>query len=1040
MAEVRSQFASGHARENAYRPALQRLMRCFHDVEAVNDPKHSEYGAPDFVFQRISNRDVILGYAETKDIDADLDKVMRSEQMHRYAGYRNLFLTNNLEFRFLTDGELVKSITIGDISSGRLVADPDMYERLIIELSNFLASPPEPITSGKRLAEIMGAKTRRIRDDLLDHFADDPGSNDDLVKIFRVMKTMLVSDLDERKFADIYAQTLVYGLFIARYNDTSPDTFTRSEARDLVPQTNPFLRVFFDHIVGASFDVRLARAVDELCEVFRLSIVKKIVTKFVAAGPMQDKDPVVYFYEDFLKAYDSDLREDMGAYYTPVPVVRFIIRQVDRVLREEFGLKGLADSSKISVKIDDGQVWRYRDSKTGKRRKTTGQEVEYHRVQILDPAVGTGTFLSESINFIYRQYEEKKQLGQWPGYVTNDLLPRMHGFELMMAPYTIAHLKIAMTLEAMDVVRSPSQRLGIYLTSALEPGIPAPPDLLSLIGLTEVISEESRLASNVKNDRPLLVLIGNPPYKGESHNNTDFAKSLVENYAFEPGTSNRLEEANYKWINDDYVKFIGLAERQILKNGTGILAMITGNGYLHNPTFRGMRYNLLKNFDKIFLLDLHGSTQKREKTPAGEPDANVFDIKLGVSIIIAVKTSTATALADVYFGDLYGTRAQKFDALNSGKELWKLIEIDPKFYRFSESAPQDIRDEYYGFPSVKDIFPLNSLGILTKRDKLAVGFNVSELADQLETFFDSDQSDQEVCRKFGLQVKDKDTWDAAALRREHSAEKAIESIRDVVYRPFDSRKVAYDPKLVARLNTKVSSQLSGGNYALVVGRQGQAVRDVMWNLVFVVDDITDQNVFGRGGGTLMPLNIHHVDGSMIANAGSDAVRILTKDLEGQAISHGEIFDYVYAILHSPAYRNKYKAFLKTDFPQIPPACSREEFDYFRNHGQRLRELHLLNIEGTLTTTYPVVGSNQVDFYRYREGGVWINDSQMFGNVPEGAWEHYIGGYQPAKKWLKDRKGRQLTNQEIDTYQVMIGVITDTLGIMEELDSYPAWWA
>lgn len=1039
--EVRSQLASGHAREHAYRPALQRLMREFNDVEAINDPARSEHGAPDFIFQRKSNRDIILGYGEAKDIiGIDLDKEEKSEQMLRYAGYQNLYLTDYLEFRFYLDGEKYKTIRIGDVHNGLLVPSPDEYQRLVNELAAFLELPPQRITNGKRLAAIMGAKTRRIRDDILTYFQEGPSANDDLVKIYKIMKTMLVSDLDEFKFADMYSQTLVYGLFVARYNDPTPDTFDRSEARDLVPHANPFLRMFFDHIVGANFDVRLARAVDELCEVFRLSNVKRIVSRHVSTGSVHAKDPVIYFYEDFLDAYDSKLRDDMGAYYTPVPIVRFIVRNIDKVLREDFGLaRGLADSSKITIKVDDGQRRTYKDPITRTRKTTKGQEIELHKVQILDPAVGTGTFLSETLNFIHSQFVANRQEGRWPSYAKSELLPRLHGFELMMAPYTIAHLKLGMTLEEHGVENLAGSRVGVYLASALEPGIPEPPDLLSMIGLAEAISDESRLASNIKNDRPLLVLLGNPPYKGESHNNTAYAKSLVEEYTFEPGTRKKLAEDNYKWLNDDYVKFLALAERQIKKTGEGVLAMITGNGYLHNPTFRGMRHNLLKTFDKLYLLDLHGSVQKRERTPEGKPDANVFDIRLGVSIIVAVKTSDRDDLAEVYFGDLYGTRAHKFAALSGGDELWSKIEIDPKFYRFSESAPQDIRDEYYGHVPIKEIFPLGSLGVVTKRDSLSIGFTEDELVNQLDSFFDDTVTTKEVCDRFGLKVADKDRWNAEELRASYTASKAAKNVRDIRYRPFDTRKIAYDPNMVARLNTKVMGLLSPSSYGLVVGRQGQAVKDVMWNLAFIVDDVSDQNIFGRGGGTVLPLNVNNGDVT-VPNAGSDAVRRLTKDLHREDISHADVFDYVYGVLHSPAYRIKYKDFLKTDFPQIPPPANDEEFDFLVAQGGRLRERHLMRTPATYITSFPVAGDDRVSFYDYRHGSVWINDRQYFGDVPEDAWTHYIGGYQPAQKWLKDRKGRTLTSDDIDQYQDMIRILAETVEIMEEINRFPTWWA
>ncbi|MDU0295151.1 hypothetical protein, partial [Saccharothrix longispora] len=365
------------------------------------------------------------------------------------------------------------------VVDGEIVPDTSKYEQLLRDLQSFLEQPPQKITSGKRLAELMGAKARRICEDVIDYFDEGPPSNEDLVKIYNLMRQLLVHDLDRRRFADMYAQTLVYGLFVARYNDSTPETFSRNEARGLVPKTNPFLLSFFDHIVGPTFDERLARAVDELCEVFRVSDVRRLVQRHIYGFKgKNNRDPIIHFYEDFLEAYDSDLRRAMGAYYTPLPVVRYMVRQVDSLLKSEFAIrKGLADASKIRYRIDDGQTRRYKDHLTGRRRTMRGQEIDLHRVQILDPAVGTATFLNEIIEFIYAGFKTGQQ-GRWPQYADDHLIPRLNGFEYMMAPYTIAHLKLGMTLEESGV-EALKRRLRVFLTNSLEEGIRHQPDLFS---------------------------------------------------------------------------------------------------------------------------------------------------------------------------------------------------------------------------------------------------------------------------------------------------------------------------------------------------------------------------------------------------------------------------------------------------------------------------------------------------------------------------------------------------------------------------------
>jgi hypothetical protein len=385
LAEVAEQFNSGHAIEHAYRPALQRLINGLGDVTAVNDPKHSEHGAPDFVFLKKSNAEIIKGYAEAKDINVSLDKTEKTDQMKRYAGYQNLFLTDYLEFRFFKNGEKYETISLGEFKDKKIVLTPENGQRLINELEAFLEQTPESIKSGKRLSEIMGAKARRIRDNVAIYLNDESIDAKELDKIYEMMKKLLVHDLDPAKFADMYAQTLVYGLFVARYGDSSLETFSRSEARDLVPQSNPFLLHFFDHIAGTAFDKRLAKIVDELCDIFVVSDVQNIVHKHLRIADTTDdtKDPIIHFYEDFLQAYDPAERKRMGAYYTPIPVVKFIVRHIDKLLKEEFGIsKGLASDETVQHTVDT-QPWR----KKGERKDRLTKEVTMPRVQVLDGAL-----------------------------------------------------------------------------------------------------------------------------------------------------------------------------------------------------------------------------------------------------------------------------------------------------------------------------------------------------------------------------------------------------------------------------------------------------------------------------------------------------------------------------------------------------------------------------------------------------------------------------------------------------------------------------
>ena len=395
LAEVTAKFKTNEALEHAYRPAFERLMESFPDTHAINDPKRSEHGAPDFIFKKISSPRIIQGYAEAKDLDGDLDKVEKTNQMDRYRGYSNLILTNYLEFRFFRNGEKYRTISLGKLTNGKLTTTPEEGGNLSRELEAFLTQTPEAITSGLRLAQIMGGRARRLRDNIIEYLKKDSEKNQELLRIYEMMKQLLVHDLDPEKFADMYAQTLVYGLFVARYNDSTAENFSRREARDLVPKSNPFLLQFFDHIVGPNFDTRLAYIVDELCEIFSVSDVQEIVHKHlrVQEESVDERDPIIHFYEDFLQAYDPQERKKMGAYYTPVPVVRYIIRQVDRILKEDFGIAKGIGSDEMITKTITTQPYR----RPGDRKDRTTDEISVPRVQILDPAVGTATFLNETL-------------------------------------------------------------------------------------------------------------------------------------------------------------------------------------------------------------------------------------------------------------------------------------------------------------------------------------------------------------------------------------------------------------------------------------------------------------------------------------------------------------------------------------------------------------------------------------------------------------------------------------------------------------------
>lgn len=1044
---LRKLHANPLSREHAYRPALEKLMRNVGEVEAINDPAQSEHGAPDFIFLNRSNPDIVLGYAEAKDIGIDLHKVEGSDQMHRYAGYQNLYLTDYLEFRFYANGERYETIRIGAVKNGQLHGLPENYSRFAELIESFFNQPPQSIASGKRLAEIMGAKARRVRDDIIAYFSEKPGDTEELAKIFNLMRTMLVHDLSQVQFADMYAQTLVYGLFVARYNDTSAATFNRTEARDLVPKTNPFLLSFFDHIAGPHFDQRLARAVDELCAVFRVSDVKTLVHKHLeSAKDSSYKDPVIYFYEDFLQSYDPELRRAMGAYYTPLPIANFIVRHIDALLKTELGItKGLADAAKIAYRVEDGQIRIYKDRFTGGKRKAKSQDLEIHRVQILDPATGTGTFLNQIMQFIYAQFASGQQ-GMWPSYVAEDLVPRLNGFEFMMAPYTIAHLKLGMTLEDSGVTHL-AERLRVYLTNTLEEGIYHQPDLFSF-GLAEAVTEESRQAGIIKADRPIMVVLGNPPWAALTSNDSDYATRLVAKYKFEPGGQIKLQERK-QWLQDDYLKFLAFAEDMIERAGEGIVGMITNHSYLHNKTSRGVRWHLARTFDKIYALDLHGNVKLKESAPDGSRDENVFNIQQGSAIILAIKyRDGGNEDAQVLSADLYGSRASKFQQLDSDNIDWQPVTLNKSTYRFAQS-PLHENDEYGEWVSVVDLFNVSNSSIVTARDKLVVDVDRSTLAQRIEMFADPSYSDDETRSRFFPKRRsrkypagDSRGWKLPDARKAVKSEKPAEYIKQILYRPFDIRYIWYSKAMVDWPRMDVGKHMAhSGNVGLVVRRQ--MPQDNSATYFFIADRIISDGYIksdNKGSETIAPLYLFHEDGSKTSNLVRERVRKLVSDLTHD-VDDQEVFDYIYGIFHSPSYRTQFHSRLKDDFPKIPAPKDDEEFEWFRAAGERLRRLHLMVDPSVdeFSTTYPVSGSNAVEKVEFEDNRVWINADQYFGGVQQPAWTFVIGAYRPADKWLRERIGCVLRNEDLAHYQRIVKVLMETQAIMDEIDSPPAHW-
>lgn len=1018
-------YSSGHATEHSYRPALQELFEKITELKVHNEPRRSEFGAPDFVFTKGKT---VIAYAEAKDIYVSLDEIENSEQMVRYYGYSNIILTNGLDFRFYRNAvPYGDSVVIGKLNKEGVETFEGHFQLLTDTIEAFIRESKEPIKSGVVLSKVMAGKARRIRDNVKKFLEDENNpKNENLLGVYEVIKKLLLADLDHAKFADMYAQTIVYGLFVARYYDKTTDNFSRQEARDLVPASNPFLRHFFDHIAGSSFDPRIEYIVNELCEEFNHADVQAIVHNYYKVDKDGSRDPIIHFYEDFLQEYDSAERKKMGVFYTPLPVVRFIVRTVDDILKKEFDLpQGLADASKIDI-LKEIQ---------GKRHK-----VPVHKVQVLDPATGTGTFLNEAILHIKKSFEGQE--GRWSSYVNADLLPRMHGFELMMASYTIAHLKLSSTI-AETGAKIENTRLGVYLTNSLEKAEIEVKTLFD-IGLGKAITEESNQANKVKNELPIMVVMGNPPYSVSSQNKGEWIQDLIKEYK---------KDLNERKINldDDYIKFIRLSESLIEKNGSGIVAMITNNSFIDGVTHRQMRKHLLETFDSIYIVDLHGSSKKKETALDGSKDENVFAIQQGVSISILVrKDSKKKGLGTVYHSELYGKQKNKFEALDNAtinNLNWKKLDYQEPYHFFVSKDFGAEVDYKKGF-GIAELFINQNTGIQTKKDEVTIKFTRNEMQKIYDDFV---SQDIDTLRQ-NLSITDGVVWRLKNAIDDLKTE--IAPVVPILYRPFDVRFTILTKKSGGFLGrpryTTMQHFVKGDNYGLITLRINGENNEFV---ALATQSVVEKGSLPRGNYSVFPLYLYAEDGSKVSNLEKDIVNKITQAL-GFEPTPEDIFDYIYAVLYSPKYRDKYREFLKIDFPRVPYPQDGGVFKKLVTIGKELRELHLLKSQkvNQFVTTFPKSGSGLIkkrfplfkDAKDIRTGdesrsGIYINEDQYFGfkNITKdelkNAYNLFIGGYQPAQKWLKDRQGRVLTNEDIEHYQKMIVALVETSRIMEEIN-------
>lgn len=1030
---INQRYTQGYATEHTFRGDLVNLLESLvPEIKATNEPKRQSCGAPDYI---ITRGEIPVGFIEAKDIgDKDLEgkkKTGNQEQFDRYkSALSNLIITDYIDFHFYIDGVLVNKISIGQIDDKKIIPIPKNFNRFTELIKNFTQTISQTIKSPTRLAEMMAGKARLMAE-IIENALNEDDKNEETSNLKRQMLTfqkMLIHDLDNKSYSDLYAQTIAYGMFAARYHDPSIPTFSREEALTLIPRSNPFLGHLFIGLTGNQLDHRLVWIVDELVNVFLASDVASIMKNF--GKSTKQEDPVVHFYETFLGAYNPALRKARGVWYTPAPVVNFIVRAVDDILKTEFNLPdGLADTSKKKIKVNN----------QGKQI-----EKEVHRVQVLDPATGTGTFLAETIKHIHKKYEGLQ--GMWSSYVENHLIPRMNGFELLMASYTMAHLKLDMLLTETGYVPTKDQRLRVFLTNSLEgPN----PDSGTLFGT--LLSDEADQANEVKRDTPIMCVIGNPPYAVSSTNKNDWIDKLIIDYKKD------LVEKSYNSLSDDYVKFIRFGQHFIEKNGSGILAFISNNSFIDGVVFRQMRKFLLECFDTIYILDLHGNAQKKEVSPDGSVDNNVFDIMQGVSINIFVKTGKKKKndLGNIFHSDLFGKREFKYEFLNKNtlnSINWNKLNNSAPNYFFVTKDFKGVETYELGF-KVDEIFLHNNTGLNTEFDELAIQENKNYAEKTLEIL--NTKTDDEVINLLGLKQESKEKVRKAIFDVKNNKPKILK----IKVKPFEDKFCIYTGKsngIMGRPRHEIMKHLQNGeNLGLISMRQ--YAYDVPYHCyTFISKQIVTSRLFmsNKGYCSAFPLYLYpETNGQQTIeqtlertpNLNTEIVKQIAKklgltytnekEITKNTFAPIDILDYIYAVLHSPTYREKYKEFLKIDFPRVPYPKDRDTFGKLVKLGGEIRQIHLLEspIVEKYISKYPQTGTNIVGIPKYENGKVIINETQYFEDVPEVAWNFYIGGYQPAQKWLKDRKDRELQFDDIRHYMKIIVALTETDRLMKEID-------
>ena len=988
LREIAKRREAGGETELTYRTPIENMLNAAsqelakdRQLTIQHEPERQSGSSPDF---RITDDgETVIGYIECKKPGASLEAALKSDQLKRYGQLSpNILLTDGWRWCRLRDGKIVEDIQLRKPLSPGARAD---FHQL---LQTFLQHKGAPIATAQKLAEALAIRCIHLREGIENIISQDKG---ELQNLYKELSRQIYRDMKHKEFADAIAQTTVYSLLMARLHAADPklNLYTVTQ---YIPRTFSLIRhlsKFLQELDSPAY-ANIRWCVDDILAVINNMNAEEIAATLSVpqkAGITDTDDPFLYFYETFLAAYDEKNRKIRGVYYTPLPVVRFIIRAIDSILTHDFNLpQGVAGEKVIS----------------------------------LDFAAGSGTFMLE----LMRQAIDKESGNRKP-LIKERLLPNTHGFEYLIAAYAIAHLKLSYFLKnhGLDIIaESDEKQLQLYLTNTL-----GKIKIERELGFISPLAKETELANQIKEEQTILVIMGNPPYSGHSQNKEEWISKEIDAYKSVDGKK-MTEEKTLKWLQDDYVKFIRFAQLKMDQMERGIVAIITNHAFLDSPTFRGMRQSLMKTFNRLYFLDLHGNSKRKEKAPDGGKDENVFDIQQGVAISLLVKNPAVKN--GVFHYDLYGKRKDKYEfcaAENIESVPWAPIKPKSPWYLF---VPYDYKaaKKYEQYPSLKDIFGKFTSGITTSRDHFTIGFTRDEIRERVHHFV---KLSPEEAREFYHLGEDGRDWKVRYAQDDLLKPKLDdEKFCPVASLPFDIRHTYYTGKsrgFHSYPRGSVMRHMRMENLGLCVSKQQETPGE--WQHAFVSDTIALLHcATAKEVSYIFPLHLHNSEKEENI---TPTFREWINDHYGKKPSPEEILGYIYATLHSPEYRRRYADFLRRDFPRIPFPEDIAEFRHRAEIGNQLITAHLLR---NITSNINLHGDDQtIDKIRH-DGStrLYINKTSYLSEVPLEAYNHPIGGYHPLDKYLKSRKGRQLTLQDIETIGKAVTAILQTQTLTKSL--------